>query len=43
VSEEPEVDTERVEETIHEPPSAALLRKIALTTEIRLASVCGLG
>jgi Domain of unknown function (DUF4337) len=37
VPEEPEVDTERVQETIHEPPSAALLRKIALTTAMLAA------
>jgi hypothetical protein len=32
--EEPEIDTDRLHETIHEPPTDSLLRNIALTTAL---------
>src|SRR5436190_16925752 len=35
--EEPELDTDKLRETIHEPPSGALLRNIALTTALLAA------
>ena len=35
----PEIDTERLQESIHEPPSDSLLRNIALTTA--LLAACG--
>src|SRR5438046_4984162 len=35
--EEPELDTDRLQETIHEPPAGALLRNIALTTAMLAA------
>src|SRR5229473_346022 len=35
--EEPELDTDKLQETIHEPPSGALLRNIALTTAMLAA------
>src|SRR5947209_14035948 len=33
----PEIDTERLQETIHEPPTDSLLRNIALTTALLAA------
>src|SRR5947208_8943803 len=35
--EEPELDTDRLQENIQEPPSGALLRNIALTTAVLAA------
>ena len=37
MSEAPEIDTERLQETIHEPPTDSLLRNIALTTALLAA------
>jgi hypothetical protein len=35
--EQPEIDTDKLRETIHEPPSGSLLRNIALTTALLAA------
>src|SRR5499427_6289440 len=35
--EEPELDTDKLQETIHEPPTGAILRNIALTTAMLAA------
>ena len=35
--EQPEIDTDGLRETIHEPPAGALLRNIALTTALLAA------